>query len=172
MRVFLDTEFTGLSSDPRLLSIGLVADDGKELYVELADGWSDANCTHWVRQHVLPMLGQGEQLSRRDAGRRILGWLSSFETMPTLLGDTDWDTSLVAELMQECGIPRDSYRLEMLTYSGKTQANAFEEAKREYFASQQARPHHALTDARAFRAAWDRIFSTNPAAGAQRDHDT
>lgn len=166
MRVFLDTEFTGLTSDPRLLSIGFVADDGNELYVELADGWSDANCSKWVREHVIPMLGKGERLTRRQTGKRILDWLSSFETMPTLLGDTDWDTSLIAELMHECGITHDSYRLETLVYSDKAQANAFEEAKRQYFAHQLVTPHHALTDARAFCAAWHRIFSANPATSA------
>jgi hypothetical protein len=48
MRVFLDTEFSGLSSDPRLLSIGLVAENGAELYIELTDGWSEGNCSAWV----------------------------------------------------------------------------------------------------------------------------
>ena len=35
MKIFFDTEFTGLTSDPRLLSIGMVADDCQELYLEL-----------------------------------------------------------------------------------------------------------------------------------------
>ena len=37
MNIFFDTEFTGLTSDPRLLSIGMVAEDGQELYLELTD---------------------------------------------------------------------------------------------------------------------------------------
>ncbi len=91
MRLFFDTEFTGLTSDPRLLSIGLVADNGNELYLELTDGWTDANCSAWVREHVMPMLGKGERLTRRETANRILSWLSSFETPSTLLGETDWD---------------------------------------------------------------------------------
>ena len=40
VRIFFDTEFSGLTSDPRLLSIGFVAEDGAELYIEFTDGWS------------------------------------------------------------------------------------------------------------------------------------
>lgn len=71
MRVFLDTEFTGLSSDPRLLSIGLVAENGAEFYIELTDGWSEENCSAWVREHVIPLLGKGARCTRREVGRRI-----------------------------------------------------------------------------------------------------
>ncbi len=63
MNIFFDTEFTSLGSDPRLLSIGLVADDGQERYLELSDGWTEAICSPWTRQHVLPRLGKGEQVS-------------------------------------------------------------------------------------------------------------
>jgi hypothetical protein len=72
MIVFFDTEFTGLSSDPRLLSIALVTDDGQELYIEFSNGWREEDCSYWVRQHVMPMLGNGERLTRREAVERIL----------------------------------------------------------------------------------------------------
>lgn len=65
MIVFFDTEFTGLSSDPRLLSIGMVADSGEELYIELTNGWSEDNCSYWVMNNTLPLLGNGERLTRR-----------------------------------------------------------------------------------------------------------
>jgi hypothetical protein len=162
MNIFIDTEFTGLTSDPRLLSIGLVADNKLELYIELTDGWSEAICSSWVKEHVLPLLGNGERLTRRKAGERIMAWLSSFKESPTLLGDTDWDTTLIADLMHECGISRDSYRLELLAFSGKAQAKSFELAKLHYFKDQLATPHHAITDARAFHAAWHCVFAKLP----------
>ena len=34
-KVFFDTEFTGLQQDTDLISIGFVAEDGEELYIEL-----------------------------------------------------------------------------------------------------------------------------------------
>ena len=102
----------------------------------------------------MPMLGNGELLTRRDAAARILAWLSSFESLPTLLGETTWDTTLLADLMRENGVTSDHFRLEMLAFSGKDQANAFEAAKTRYLESSQLTAHHALSDARAFHSAW------------------
>ncbi len=157
-KVFFDTEFTGLTSDPRLLSIALVADSGETLYIEFTDGWSEAQCSSWVKEHVLPMLGNGERLTRREAVARILAWIAAFESTPTLLAETSWDTDLFADLIRECGIPRDCICFKALEFCGKAQANAFEAAKQCYFKSNQGTQHHALTDAHAFHAAWGSVF--------------
>jgi len=162
VKVFFDTEFTSLGSDPRLLSVGLVSEDGQELYLELTDDWMDAMCSPWVRQHVLPMLGKGEQLTRREAGKRIGDWLATFSVQPTLLGDTDWDTNLITQLLEESGLTRTDFRVELLAFQSREQAKAFEVAKQQYFQLQKATPHHALTDAHAFRSAWSEIFAQNP----------
>ena len=158
MRIFFDTEFSGLNSDPRLLSIGFVADNGNELYIELIEGWTVEKCSSWVQEHVLPLLGDGERLSRQEAARRIWSWLTSCEKESVVTGETDWDTTLLANLLAENGITRDSYRLEKLNYHSRSQAKLFEEAKQRCFTSDGLPPHHALTDARAFCRAWHATF--------------
>ncbi len=162
MIVFFDTEFSGLNSDPHLLSIGLVANTGNELYIEFTDGWMESNCSHWVLEHVVPMLGKGEKLSRMAAASRIMSWLSSLSISPILLGETDYDTSLFADLMSDCGFGHDHFRLKELEYNEKSEAAAFRAEKQRYFDVQRTVPHHALTDARAFHYAWHRIFADNP----------
>ena len=137
-----------------------MADSGETLYIEFTNGWSEANCSFWVREHVLPMLGHGERLTRRDAGARIIAWLESFESSPTMLGETTWDTDLFTDLMHGCGVAPNRYRLETLAYSSKDQANAFAAARRRYFDLNQLTQHHALTDARAFQGAWNSVFGT------------
>lgn len=151
---FFDTEFTGLTSDPHLQSIGLVADSGATLYIEFTNGWSETDCSFWVREHVMPMLGNGERLTRREATIRILAWLSLFESSPTLLGETTWDTTLFTDLVHECGVTSDRFHLEVLAFSGKDQANTFEATKRRYLESRQLTAHHALSDAWTFHSAW------------------
>jgi len=99
MHVFFDTKLTGLTSDPRLLSIGLVADTGATLYLEFTDGWHESACSAWVRQHILPTLGQGERLTRRAAGQRIFDWLLRFDAPLVLLADSDYDTVLLTQRM-------------------------------------------------------------------------
>ena len=37
MKIFLDTEFTGLHQYTSLLSIGLVDEDGRHFYAEISD---------------------------------------------------------------------------------------------------------------------------------------
>ncbi|MFZ4624375.1 MAG: hypothetical protein ACOYNF_09090 [Rhodoferax sp.] len=154
MHVFFDTEFTGLTSDPRLLSIGFLADTGATLYLEFTDGWQESACSAWVRQHILPTLGQGERLTRRAAGQRIFDWLLSLDAPLILLADSDYDTVLMTKLLQECGLTDTRFRIEQLAFTGKPQAFEFEAAKQRYFASHGLAPHHALSDAAALRAAW------------------
>ena|GEM_PF-5026301 len=50
--VFLDTEFTQFRAG-RMLSLGLVADDGAECYVEIADPARHARASDFCRHRAL-----------------------------------------------------------------------------------------------------------------------
>lgn len=52
MKVYFDTEFTGLQKDTSLISIGLVSEDGKELYLEFND-YNKDQCDDWIKSNVL-----------------------------------------------------------------------------------------------------------------------
>jgi len=68
--VFIDCEFTDLA-DPKLLSIGLVADDGRELYIELT------GASTFVLDTVVPQFGlmPHQETSLIDIGKRVGDWL-------------------------------------------------------------------------------------------------
>jgi len=51
-RVYLDTEFEGLWKTANLISLGLVSEDGKELYIEFNDIDIDKQ-DDWIKQNVL-----------------------------------------------------------------------------------------------------------------------
>lgn len=71
MRFFIDTEFieAGRFRPIELLSIGIVCEDGRELYLEHRDAViSDAN--QWVRDNVLPHL-KGPRLPIAAIAERI-----------------------------------------------------------------------------------------------------
>ena len=148
MNIFFDTEFTGLSSEPRLISVGMVAANGLELYVELSDGWSASQCSTWVQKNVLSQLGSVPPLCRRDAATEILRWLSSFETTPVLLADSDWDTELLGSLLNASSNTKLGDNIERVEFESKLQWSLFERVRQEYFLSNGLQPHHALTDAR------------------------
>lgn len=55
MKYFLDTEFSerGPLHPIQLISIGIVAEDGRELYLISGD-YDDEECNDWVKSNVLP----------------------------------------------------------------------------------------------------------------------
>lgn len=52
MKVYFDTEFTGLHKDTTLISIGLVAENEKEFYAELTD-YAKEQCSEWIADNVI-----------------------------------------------------------------------------------------------------------------------
>lgn len=52
MKVFLDTEFTGLHQNTSLLSIGLVDEDGRSFYAEVSD-YDFTQMDEWLLENVM-----------------------------------------------------------------------------------------------------------------------
>ena len=55
MKIYFDTEFTGLTKNTDLISIGLVAENGSTFYGELTD-FNIAKCDQWVKDNVVSKL--------------------------------------------------------------------------------------------------------------------
>lgn len=68
MYVFFDTEFTQLSHEAKLISIGMISEDGREFYAELSDTWRHDDCSEFVLREVPPPLrGRSCQNQRSNA---------------------------------------------------------------------------------------------------------
>lgn len=55
MKIFFDTEFTGLHKKTTLISIGCVDEKGSEFYAELSDYAKD-QCDDWITENVIANL--------------------------------------------------------------------------------------------------------------------
>jgi len=74
MNIFFDTEFTGLHKDTKLISIGMVAEDGKKFYAEFTDYDIDkCRDDEWLSKYVIDNLlltnidnGSGTNLTLAD----------------------------------------------------------------------------------------------------------
>jgi hypothetical protein len=55
MKIFFDTEFTGLRKDTTLISIGMIAENGETFYAELND-YNEKLCNRWIEDNVLKNL--------------------------------------------------------------------------------------------------------------------
>lgn len=53
--LFFDTEFTGLRKDTTLISLGIVADNGKKFYAEFTD-YDECQCDEWIKENVIKHL--------------------------------------------------------------------------------------------------------------------
>jgi hypothetical protein len=97
MLVFLDTEFTAFVR-PDLISIGMVAEDGREFYGERTD-YRNEDCSDFVRQTVLPLLCRvpGAACSRPELTRRVRQWLEALPEPATIIFDYERDWLLLAE---------------------------------------------------------------------------
>lgn len=55
MNLYFDTEFTGLHKNTTLISIGIIADDGKEFYGEFTD-YDESLLDDWIKKNVIANL--------------------------------------------------------------------------------------------------------------------
>lgn len=101
MRIYFDTELPSLDS-PRqdMISAGFVAEDGREFYVEITD-FRREDCSDFVVQTVLPLLGKGDVLPQCIAGShfawRFCNWLDALNAPEfSLISDSTIDWWLVA----------------------------------------------------------------------------
>lgn len=71
MRLFMDTEFTGLHKHAHLISIGIVSEDGRTFYAEFND-YPESQVDEWIRKNVIENLIMEPPQRRRRRTLRSL----------------------------------------------------------------------------------------------------
>ncbi|HEY6609913.1 MAG TPA: hypothetical protein VIZ86_02095 [Pseudomonas sp.] len=104
--IYLDTEFTQLSLDRRLISLALVAANGAEFYVELSDGWCADDCSEFVHEHVLPQLDLDRHgLPTHEARQALHAFLAGLGAVEIVGDALAWDWPLLVGLLGPLGLP-------------------------------------------------------------------
>jgi hypothetical protein len=145
MLVYFDTEFTHLGEGRKLISVGFVADDGQELYIELPGNYTIAECGAFTVQHVLPHLDPKRYgLTHAAAAQGICQWIERLGQQVELATDAPGlDFTLVAELLHSWP------PLNLMPAPRYIALGNVQEEYEAYFERPGARRHHALWDARA-----------------------
>lgn len=163
MNVYFDCEFSdliGIQHDPCLISIGLAASNGKELYIELADTWEKRTCSDFVIEAVLPMLQGAEYaLPEADCAARLKTWIEGFDEKVNLYSDApNYDWPWVSEMFDRYGWPENLTRQcrHACIFESDTERFRYNNAVADYWRTSKplgAVQHHALWDARCIRFA-------------------
>lgn len=158
MNFYIDTEFTSLS-DPRLISIGAVTDDGRSFYGIVGD-FPHSACTRFVREQVLPWL----DLHPADANVpfnvlawRFRDWLSEVSASSArpcrLFVDDEADLEMLRQLLRKGGwMPADIEACCVL-HALSSASGALPAFERWFKENPGRRRHNALNDAWAYRHA-------------------
>ena len=155
MLVFLDTEFTDFTR-PDLISIGLVAEDGREFYAERTDYYT-TRCGDFVRETVLPLLGRvpDAACTRTELTDRLRDWFGQLPEPATIIFDYEWDWRLLAVAMlgRPHSKPPGNFAQQLYLDSYAITHPAFETALNAAYTPEWP-AHHALADARALMAGY------------------
>lgn len=101
-KLFLDTEFTELAPGNKLISIALVAEDGRYFYAELTDTYKHSECSEFVINFVLPFLkGKEYEMSECQCALKLSQWIEDLGGEYILaLDNVSWDFPHLRHLIE------------------------------------------------------------------------
>lgn len=155
MLVFFDTEFTGLNDDPKLISIGLISEDGAhEFYAELSDTYTQSDLSEFTVDHVIPLLTDENVLSTEALSTKLKNWIESLNTEVLMASDNQaWDWPFIREIFKQSWPENLINECYLLNMNYLKNADAFYEAIETAYKTG-LKKHHALDDAKANRIGW------------------
>lgn len=101
MLIYLDTEFTDLIPDNKLISIALVDENEEYFYAELTDTYELSDCSDFVKEHVIPFLRGGSyRMTAAECSVRLNMWIED-RNVECMLGcdAPSWDIPHVKDLL-------------------------------------------------------------------------
>lgn len=160
-KVFFDTEFTGLQQDTDLISIGFVAEDGEELYIELND-FREEKLDDWLRENVIANLEYPKELklSKAEAASVISNWLGKYEKVEIWSDCLAYDWVLFNNLFGHAfNIPKNIYYIPFDICMLMKVKGVDPDINREEYAGIEGKKHNSLHDAKAIKACYEKLMS-------------
>jgi hypothetical protein len=154
MKIYFDTEFIENGKTIDLLSVGLVREDGSELYLESID-CNRSKASEWVVENVFPHLrGHPHERRRFEIAREVLLFAGDEPEFWAYYADYDW-VALCQLYGRMIDLPK---AWPMFCRDLKQALDGVPEAE---IPKQAGTEHHALADARWVRQT--HLWLQNPA---------
>ena len=179
MRIFLDTEFTGLHKDTTLISLGLVAEDGDEFYAELTD-YDKNQVDYWLQENIIANLWYEagkvdfEHPTKYYRGNKdfirlkLNDWLSKYDTIEWVSDVAHYDFVLLIDLLygKAIDIPHMKHgasihdiNQDIAKYYNISELEAFDKSREDILNSKgieiKGLKHNALYDAKVIKAIYE-----------------
>ena len=119
MKIFFDTEFTGLHKNTELISIGLIAENGYTFYGEITnydksqvDNWIQENVINNLKHngnHIIEETKESYEISMNfeDVSFALNKWLKQFDTVEWVSDVCHYDMVLLIDLLTNHGSALD-----------------------------------------------------------------
>jgi hypothetical protein len=172
MKVFFDTEFTGLHQNTTLISIGLVSEDGRTFYAEAYD-YDRKQINDWLRENVFKHMRFGERTStplmelehydmcgyRTVIGEKLGEWLAQFDEVEIWSDCLAYDWVLFCDLFNGAmDIPKNVYYIPFDLATLMKIKGVDPDISREEFAGIDGPKHYAMHDAKVIKACYDKLM--------------
>lgn len=170
MKVFFDTEFTGLHQNTTLISIGLIAENGNTFYAEFTD-YDRTQVDSWIEENVISNLylpyeskGSYEEFTIRGSKKWIkiflYEWLSQFDTVEIWSDCLAYDWVLFNEIFGHAfNIPKNVYYIPFDICTLFKIKGVDPDISREEFSGMDGEKHNALYDAKVIKACYEKLMS-------------
>lgn len=161
MKIFFDTEFTGLQQDTDLMSIGLVSENGLEFYAELNDYRKD-KVNDWIKANVENNFTGKNVMSMPDLRVALTDWLGMFDNVEMWSDCLAYDWVLFCEIwFGAFNVPQNIYYIPF-DLSTLLKIKGFDpDVNREEFVGMKGPKHNALHDAWVIKRCHDKAMSIN-----------
>jgi hypothetical protein len=184
VKIFMDTEFTGLHKDTTLISIGLVAENGRTFYAELTD-YDKSQVDDWLQVNVIDNLYLHKKLysmkellrasveddhvelreNKEYTAQTLELWFETFNEPIQLWSDClSYDWVLFNDLFGHAfNIPKNVYYIPFDICTLFEIRRVDPDINREEFIDVEieGKKHNALYDAKVIKACYEKLVSTS-----------
>lgn len=177
MNVYFDTEFTGLHKGTTLISIGLIASNGKKFYAEIID-YDRSQVDDWIKENVINNLWAVSKTvdecskheyyhlgTKKEIAKKLKDWFLGFDSIQLVSDVAHFDMVLLIDLFGGAfDLPKNinpschDINQDIARFLGITEREAFD-VSRECFLGicLSSEKHNALYDAEIIKEIYEFI---------------
>jgi hypothetical protein len=177
MKVFFDTEFTGLHNGTTLISIGMVAEDGKTFYAECRD-YEKGQVDKWIKDNIISKTSYLKESGNLEMAsvsyssyyapvtkpileHDITEWLSQYDSIEMWSDCLAYDWVLFCDIFGHAfNIPKNVYYIPFDICTLFKVKGIDPDISREEFAGFVSdEKHNALHDAKVIKACYEKLIN-------------